>query len=149
MCDLNLKYPLRLFLTENFSYFFKGELVYLKGHEKTLPITIQSQLHQQTHFGFYTPALVTQDMRVYGCFVSQHKHRHQHRPAHRLVNSVYTKQHLEKKLRLKTMQNCLLCGIINTCVVIRLQRSLNQMQQHFMKRVSISMYIVYNWCHLK
>lgn len=41
MCDLNLKYPLRLFFTENFSYFFKGELVYLKGHEKTLPITIQ------------------------------------------------------------------------------------------------------------
>lgn len=31
------------------------------------------------------------------------------------------------------MQNSLLLGIINICVVIRLQIILNQMQQHFMK----------------
>lgn len=31
------------------------------------------------------------------------------------------------------MPNSLLSGIINICVVIRLQISLNQTQQHFMK----------------
>lgn len=35
-----LKYPLRLFFPESFSYFFKEESVYLKGHEKISPITI-------------------------------------------------------------------------------------------------------------
>lgn len=140
------------FFTENFSYFFEEELVYLKGQEKISLVTIQKL--NLSRAGFTSKHILAftplpwwhEDTRVYGCFVSPAQHKHCHSPAHRPVNLTFSiyKTTLGKKKKWKTMQKCLLCGIITTCTVIRLQRSLNQMQQHFMKRASMSMYIVYN-----
>lgn len=94
MHGLNLKCLLRLCITESFSYFFKEELVCLKGHNKISPITVYRLNMSRARFtGKYVLAISPllwwhkAGTRLYSCFVSPEQDTYAvHRPAHGPVN---------------------------------------------------------------